>query len=138
MTGASDQEKKEAINTFLEGDHVLLHINPAITGLALPDYLMKEQTVTLRISRHYQGSLDIGEGQITAELRFSGVYNTCTIPYGSLWGCTSDKGEFLLWPAAEHLKLFEQLSTNPALKPQAAKQPTAPQAQKRPLLKRIK
>ena len=141
MTAPTDSEKREQIEDFLEGDHVLLHINPAMSGVTLPDYLTRELTVTLRISRHYQGSLDLQETKIVADLRFSGVYTTCIIPYSALWGCTSSQGEFVLWAAAEHTKLFEQLSTKPAIKaaePSQTKKPPVPGSKKKPQLRRVK
>jgi hypothetical protein len=77
-----------------------VHINPAFPGVTIPEYLLDNRTVTLRLSRYFKGRLSTNEHQITAELLFGPSYFVCSIPWGSIWGASSVRGEEFVWTEA--------------------------------------
>jgi len=96
--GNTVKEKQVTINKLLDEEYVLVHLNPKTSGLVVPDYLLHDPSVTLKLSRYFRGELDVQEDEIVAELLFSGSYSTCKIPYTAIWGCTSQKGKNIIWP----------------------------------------
>lgn len=92
------QEKRETVEKFLDEEYVLIHLDPSVSGVALPDYLAEDQSVTLKLSRYFRGKLEITDKKVKAELLFNGDYCECTIPFTAIWGCTSEKGKNLIWP----------------------------------------
>jgi stringent starvation protein B len=94
----AEKGKKETINRYLIDEHVLIHIKPDITGVTIPEHLTKQPSVTLKISKFFQGNLAMLEEQIETELKFSGQYFKCVVPYQAIWGVTTIKGENVIWP----------------------------------------
>lgn len=90
-------KKLETINTLLSFEYILIFVNPKIEGTKLPDYLMDNDSVTLRISRFFQGTLELKEDRIEAVLKFNGIYHTCVLPAESIWGAMTPTGENVLW-----------------------------------------
>ena len=106
-------DQKTAIERLLSDEQVLVHINPAMTGVVLPPHLMDNRTVTLRLSRFFKGQLTTNEHAITAELLFGPEYFECIIPWNSIWGASSVRGEELVWtevtpPEILHLVLAQE------------------------------
>lgn len=95
---ASDEKQKSIEKLLDSGDYVLVHLNPRNKDLVVPEYLCKDPSLTLKLSKFFRGKLDISEEQVSADLLFGGKYFTCKIPYDAIWGCTSEKGENLIWP----------------------------------------
>lgn len=92
-------EKLENLNRFLDSDdYVLVHLDPKNRDLMVPDHLAGDPSITLKLSRYFRGSLELNDDLISAELLFGGEYFTCVIPYDSIWGCTSESGENIIWP----------------------------------------
>lgn len=90
--------KKETISRYLIDEYVLIHVKPEITGVIIPEHLTDQPSVTLKISKFFQGILSLLEEQIETELKFSGTYFKCVIPYSAVWGMTTLKGESIVWP----------------------------------------
>lgn len=91
------ENQVELIEFLLEGDHCAIHINPAFPGTIVPDNLKASPTVTLTISYHFAGSLEVTADKIVTTLIFNGSPFTCTIPMGAIWGVTSEYGVHTTW-----------------------------------------
>jgi stringent starvation protein B len=97
VTSLKNREKKKIIEQLLSTEHVLLHIVPHAPGVKLPVHLMKTHTVTLKISRNFRGSLTLNATSVEAHLLFGTNYFECSVPFESIWGVTSGKGETTSW-----------------------------------------
>ena len=93
-------EKKKAFESGLRGEYVLAHINTASTeeGLCLPEHLLKDSSVTLKLSHLFTRPLEITEEFIKTELRFGQDYLPCVIPWKNIWGMTTEVGQNIVWP----------------------------------------
>jgi hypothetical protein len=105
--------QQTTVERLLNDEQVLVHINPAFNGVVIPPYLMDNRTVTLRLSRFFKGRLSTDDNKITAELLFGSEYFTCVIPWGSIWGASSVRGEEYVWtdstpPDILHLVLTQE------------------------------
>jgi hypothetical protein len=98
--GSPSANQVTTIERLLNDEQVLVHINPNFPGVVIPAYLMDNHTVTLRLSRYFKGRLSTSENEITAELLFGPNYFVCTIPWGSIWGASSMRGEEFVWTEA--------------------------------------
>lgn len=98
--GSPSANQLTTIERLLNDEQVLVHINPNFPGVVIPAYLMDNRTVTLRLSRYFKGRLSTSENEITAELLFGPNYFVCTIPWGSIWGASSIRGEEFVWTEA--------------------------------------
>lgn len=77
----------------------MLHIVPARDGVEIPEHLMEQTTVTLKISRLFRGRLTIStQTGVEAELLFSNEYFTCKVPFEAVWAVTSSSGQMRMWP----------------------------------------
>lgn len=92
--------QKATIEKLLDDEQVLVHLNPSCEGVHLPEYLMDNRTVTLRLSRFFKGSLSTSATGIEAELLFGPEYFPCLIPWESVWGASSVRGEEFVWAEA--------------------------------------
>lgn len=79
---------------------MLVHINPRQKGVILPEHLIGNRSVTLRLSRYFRGQLKTTEKQIEADLLFGSDYFTCVIPWKAIWGASSATGEEFVWNQA--------------------------------------
>ena len=94
------RDQRTTIERLLDDEQVLVHINPMAPGVVVPDHLGRNQSVTLRLSRFFRGELFTDEERVTADLLFGDQYFTCSIPWTSIWGASSVKGEEFLWAEA--------------------------------------
>lgn len=106
-------DQKTTIERLLGDEQVLVHINPSQPGVVIPPYLMDNRTVTLRLSRFFKGRLSTDDTTIKAELLFGPDYFECLIPWSSIWGASSVRGEEFVWsevtpPEILHLVLSQQ------------------------------
>jgi len=91
------KRKRQFIDKALEADHVHIHLFPTETGVVLPDYLTVDSTISLKLSRKFQGALILKDDRILVDLRFREGYFSCQIPYSAIWACTTESGEMQLW-----------------------------------------
>ncbi len=110
-------DKIELLDSLLEGDHVMVHLDSRVPGVDIPEQLGRIHDLTLKMSRLFRGRLDLTEHQIEAELLFDGGYYTCIVPYGAVWGVTDEKGESKIWPYSTPKELLQSLlgQQNPAV-----------------------
>jgi len=93
----SAADQKTTIERLLDDEQVLVHINPATPGVAIPPHLSENRTVTLRLSRFFKGELFLDDEKVTAELLFGPEYFTCELPWDCIWGASSIRGQEYIW-----------------------------------------
>ena len=113
MTETDEATKQNTINSLLDGEYLLVHIRTQAENLEIPTNLMNNPTVTLKLSKLFQGAMTISEEKIAADLIFGGSYFTCQIPFDAIWGATSDNGKTLFWPASAPKEVLEAMMTYP-------------------------
>ena len=106
-------DQKITIERLLNDEQVLVHINPQHLGVIIPPHLMDHRTVTLRLSRFFKGRLATDNTEITAELLFGQSYFVCSIPWTSVWGASSVRGEEFVWAEAAPPEILHMVLTHP-------------------------
>lgn len=100
MTELIDLRTKQKIAAFdkwMNGDHVLVHLDSRGLGVEVPEFLSAEPALTLKLSYHFQGEVTRNDTNISAYLKFSGSYHRCVIPWTAIWGITSETKENVMW-----------------------------------------
>ncbi len=95
---APSKDKIEIINHYLQDDYILIHFDARKEGTDLPDHLLGNPTVTLKLSFKFQGGMEVTEERVWASLLFGGKYKDCFIPTSAIWGATSSSGANTIWP----------------------------------------
>ena len=90
-------EKLSLFQEWFTGDHVLIHLDSRIEEVIVPDNLKSNHSLTLKLSRLFQGQCEFDENDIRAYLKFDGVYRECVLPWKAVWGMTSAEGEQRIW-----------------------------------------
>jgi hypothetical protein len=109
MVGKITKEKYDTLNRLLEEEYTLIHLDPEIEGVALPQHLKETPTVTLKVSRFFRGTLTVEAERVVADLLFGANYFTCVIPFEAVWGLTSAAGSNVMWPDNTPLQVREKL-----------------------------
>jgi hypothetical protein len=125
-------EKIAAFDEWMGGDHVLLHLDARSPEVKVPGHLKDNPALTLKLSYYFEGKTEHDEDAVITNLRFSGKYERCIIPWGSIWGITSSSGERKIWTADVPTTELQQ----PAAPPAETAAPAA--ARRAPALKRVK
>lgn len=102
-------DQKKTIEKLLNDEQVLVHINPQCQGVGIPNHLFDNRTVTLRLSRFFKGALSTDEEKICAELLFGHDYFSCQIPWNSIWGASSIRGEEFIWAESAPDEILEMV-----------------------------
>lgn len=105
----SRADQKQTIEKLLNDEQVLVHINPQCQGVHIPHHLFDNRTVTLRLSRFFKGALSTDSEKISAELLFGQEYFSCLIPWNSIWGASSIRGEEYIWAEAAPDEILEMV-----------------------------
>lgn len=90
--------KPEIFETYMKGDHALLHLDARREGVKVPTKLSTEYALALKLSYLFQGEINFDQRGITAFLKFDGDYEECIIPWSAIWGIASSTGESSVWP----------------------------------------
>lgn len=93
----TNEEKLALFTTWFEGEHVLVHLDSRREAVLVPDQLAKNHSLTLKLSRRFQGQTDFNDDEIRAHLKFDGVYRECVLPWDAIWGMTSAESEQRIW-----------------------------------------
>ena len=120
-----EPDTKLLLEELLGDDHCLIHVNPTVPGVLLPDHLRKEPTVSMKLSHYFAGRVVLREDKVEAELRFGSTPFACLIPYAAIWAATSVTGELTVWEKrALHSSLPRMLRDSMGTPPPApAKKP---------------
>lgn len=115
-------DQKGTIEKLLNDEQVLVHINPQCQGVHIPNHLFDNRTVTLRLSRFFKGALSTDTEKISAELLFGQDYFSCVIPWNSIWGASSIRGEEFIWAEAAPDEILEMVLAHKEERQAASKQ----------------
>ena len=91
-------EKAKLFVEWMEGDHVLVHLDATRENVEVPAHLKDNPSLTLALSYHFQGETTSDENGIESYLRFRGTYHRCILPWDAIWGMTKPDSENRLWP----------------------------------------
>ncbi|MFN8390969.1 MAG: hypothetical protein U0136_11830 [Bdellovibrionota bacterium] len=161
MSAATDttKQKIECFESWMKGDHVLVHLDSRKPGVQVPPHLKDNPSLTLKLSYGFQGETTHDAEQISVYLKFAGQYQLCLLPWAAIWGLTNADSENKVWPADLPKELLKDLalsklkeiggkifsrgdkSPEPATAEQTAPAGEAPDDGKKkraPMLKRIK
>ncbi len=145
--------KREVFDLWMENDHVLVHLNPTLKNVIVPNNLKENGTLTLKLSHLFQGRTESSEEGVSTYLKFSGDYFECILPWESIFAMTNHEGEQKVWPTSILSKLSSIISDvkgakakleRPALQPLETKEVASEDSEdistkrKRPTLQRIK
>lgn len=106
------KEKEKKFNEWFANDHVLIHLDSRKPGVQLPDHLLNNPSVTLKLSALFQGKTTITRDSVTSFLRFSGVYSECIVPWTAIWGMTAASGENIIWQEDLSPELLLQMAAS--------------------------
>ena len=111
MTISDDliQERFKAIDSFLEEEYVLVHIDSRASGVKLPPHLMDNPSITLKLSRLFRGGIELKPSQIETDLLFGDRYFSCEIPFVAIWGATNCDGNNVIWPESTPAEILQKI-----------------------------
>lgn len=89
--------KRELLDETFDLGQTIIAVNGTYAGVVLPNHLLKEQVVNLRISRQLAQRLDITDYELTARLSFNKEQFDVVIPLNAIFG---------LFVTPEHLVTF--------------------------------
>lgn len=137
-----NKQKKSTLERLFEDDWMLIHVDTRSDDINVPEHLKGSPSITFKLSRLFQGTTEIKNGLISAQLLFGEIRHACVFPYDSIWGATSFKGSNIVWPESappEVLKQIDKMPVDiempPVTKPKAVKKKSD---EKPSYLKRIK
>lgn len=110
VSSSKKKEKYHTLQQLLNDEYfVLVHLDPNINGVSLPEHLKDDASVTLKLSQHFRGRMHITQNKIIAELLFQGNYFDCHIPLDAIWGCSTENEKNHVWPEAMPENVVTQL-----------------------------
>lgn len=137
---SSSSNKKEIFNLWMEGDHVLVHLDSTPENVIVPSHLKDNPALTLKMSHLFQGRTEANKDGITSYLKFSGNYFECIVPWDSIFAITSESGEQKLWPHSlpQALANLNNVTTDTKKTDKNNHKEENKSERKRPTLQRIK
>jgi len=137
--------KRETFELWMDGNHVLVHLNATGENVIVPSNLKTNPTLTLKLSHLFQGRTESNESGINTYLKFTGDYFECIIPWESIFALTNESGEQKVWIdplQANLLKKITDLVDQGIAKINPQESTATPKAtqteRKKPKLQRIK
>jgi len=121
---ASNLEKMNVIIKYLEDDYILVHLDARKEGVDIPDHLLGNPTVTLKLSYGFKGGMQVTEERVWAALIFGGRFRDCFIPMPAIWGATTSSGANTIWPEDAPPEIVAQIIEE--LKPKDSSAKPAP------------
>jgi hypothetical protein len=106
------EKKVELFENWMQGDHVLVHLDSRADGVEVPAHLNGNHALTLKMSYHFQAETTHDETAITSYLRFNNSYEKCLIPWTAIWGLTNAKSENQIWPEDLPKEMLIELARN--------------------------
>ena len=102
----TNNPKQVVAEEWLRGDHIMVHLDARRDGVKVPANLSSQAGLSLKISYLFNAQPSVDETGIYAPLRFGSEYFECFLPWGSIWGVTSEKGELRIWPDSVPVELL--------------------------------
>ena len=116
------RERRQAIDTFLEDEYVLVHIDSRSANVNLPPHLMAHPSVTLKLSRLFRGAIELKVEQIETDLLFGDRYFSCVIPFAAIWGATNCDGNNVIWPESTPPEILQKIFVQTATEKKKGKE----------------
>jgi stringent starvation protein B len=98
--------KQQLAEEWLRGDHIMVHLDARRDGVVVPAHLGGQPGLSLKISYLFNTQPTVDERGIYAPLRFGSEYFECSLPWGAIWGLSSEKGELRIWPDSVPVELL--------------------------------
>lgn len=127
MNTTDHAEKRATMLTLLDRGLVMVHLDPRVDGVVVPEYLGFDPTLRLNIAYGFNlPALEIDDEGIYAVLSFGGVNHGCTLPWESIYALTLPDAEHdgKLWAASLPPELAEQTAAMAEAAEEAARKPT--------------
>ncbi len=124
---ATNSEKMNLINKYLEDDYMLIHLDARKEGVDIPDHLMGNPTITLKLSYGFKGGMQVTEERVWAALTFGGRFRDCFIPLAAIWGATTSSGANTIWPEDAPQEIVSQIIDELKPKTDATAKKTTPE-----------
>lgn len=131
-----DSEKHSSLGRLLEGEYALVHLDPSVQGVRLPEHLLAQPTVTLKLSKLFRGAVELRDDRVEAELLFGSEYFSCLVPFEAIWGITDAAGKNFIWPETAPGDILTRLQTQTSDKSENKESDKA--VKKQPHLRRVK
>ncbi len=107
---SSTPSKKEIFDLWMEGDHVMVHIDATMEKVIIPNNLKGNKSLTLKLIHLFQGRTESSDQGVNTYLKFSGKYFECILPWDSIFAITSESGEQKIWPNSIQTALVQQIA----------------------------
>lgn len=136
-----DLQKRRLVDQWLADDHILVHLDSSKEAVRLPLSFKNNPGLTLKLSRLFNGAVELQEEGILTQLKFSGEYFDCFISWDALWGVTSEKGERKIWENSMpnvFLKNDESISKSESVEAENTLTKQGSSDKRQAMLKRIK
>lgn len=117
------KEKHQLVNKCLNDEYVLVHLDSRKENVDLPQHLMNQPLVTLKLSKLFRGGLALEDDKIVTDLLFDRGYILCSIPLEAVWGVTNAGGDNFVWPQSTPVEVVGN-QLKPASKETAKKKIT--------------
>lgn len=112
--GSSDEkrsdEKREQFEEWMQGEHVLLHVDASNEDVDVPLQYQGNPALALKLSYYFQGEVTHDESEVVSYLKFDGNYSRCVLPWNSVWGITASSGENRVWPEDVPREVYLQMA----------------------------
>ena len=89
---------------LVNDDYLMIHINPQLPGVILPEHLKKSENLNLKISNFFVGKLELLKDKIVTELTFDNELKLCEIPWEAIIGYTAIGKEIVIFGKEEPKK----------------------------------
>ena len=114
MITALHIEKRDSMLKLLDRGLVMVHLDPRVEGVLVPEWLRNDSTLRLNIAYGFNlPALDIDDEGIYAVLSFGGQNYGCTLPWDAVFALTlpQDQHEGQVWPASLPAELLDTIAT---------------------------
>jgi hypothetical protein len=116
--------KKEVALALLEGESLLIHLDPRRPGVLVPKHHAKQAQLVLQIGLNLQiriPDLTIDDEGVTCTLSFNRVPFWCRMPWASIYALVGPDGRGMLWPDDVPPEVAEQMRAGRSTKSGAGK-----------------
>jgi hypothetical protein len=108
MTSKTENTKKTLFESWIQDDHILIHLDARKDTVLVPQHLKSQHALTLKLSILFQGETKADDEKISSYLRFNNEYFECILPWEAIWGMTSDQGVQKIWEKDLPKEIFHQ------------------------------
>ena len=106
-------EKRDTMLKLLDRGLVMVHLDPRVEGVVVPEWLQSDPTLRLNIAYGFNlPALEIDEEGIYAVLSFGGQNYGCTLPWPAVFALTlpQEQHEGQVWPESLPSELVETMT----------------------------